>query len=220
LGAKVRNFVESKIPEPSFHNICTKCFEKSENSLICPDFDCIFAFKIHSSTRQVHFWFMNKTAEKYLKNLRNPWMMRLFFLSKLPSAFFWGFRVRSITPERSEISIPYGWRTQNPFQSIYFAAQSGAAELSTGILGLLALAGQPPTSMLIVKVESEFTKKANGLVVFTCQQGAEVQAVIQQALATGESQTIRMETIGVQQNNGEVVAKMYFTWSFKKKKSV
>ncbi|MGB3545398.1 MAG: hypothetical protein WBA17_00375, partial [Saprospiraceae bacterium] len=64
----------------------------------------------------------------YLRDVNTPWKMRLaFFLRKLPTLFWWGVRVKSATEDRAEVTIPYTWRTQNPFKSVYFAAQAGAA---------------------------------------------------------------------------------------------
>lgn len=160
---------------------------------------------------------MSTARQAFLKNFNNPLKMRLYFLQKLPSLFFWGVQIKSVTPERGQTRIPYGWRTQNPFRSTYFAAQSGAAELSTGMLGLLALSDQPPCSMLIVSMEAAFVKKATSWVTFTCEDGAAIQVAVQKAVDTGEAQSITVYSIGVQEDNGAVVAKMSFTWSFKRK---
>ena len=58
----------------------------------------------------------------------------LWMLMKLPAALFCGVRLREVGEERCVTTIPYGWRSQNPFKSTYFAAQAMAAEMSTGAL--------------------------------------------------------------------------------------
>ena len=143
--------------------------------------------------------------------------MNLYFLQKLPSLFFWGVKIKSASRECFQTRIPYRWRTQNPFRSTYFAAQSGAAELSTGILGMLALADTVPCSMLIVSMEAAFLKKATNWITFTCDEGTAIQATVQKAIETGEPQTITVTSTGVQEDNGSIVSQMKFTWSFKKK---
>lgn len=160
---------------------------------------------------------MAATRQQYLDKLRNPFLLKLFFLQKLPSLLFWGVQIKTITPEQGQVRIPYGWRTQNPFKSTYFAAQCGAAEFSTGLLGLIALTEQPACSMLIVGMEVKFVKKATSWVTFTCEEGAAIQAVVQKAIDTGEPQVITVHAKGVQEDNGAIVAEMNFTWSFKKK---
>ncbi|HND87824.1 MAG TPA: DUF4442 domain-containing protein, partial [Saprospiraceae bacterium] len=68
--------------------------------------------------------------------------MRLFLLWKLPAAWFMGIGVQHCEAGRAVVSLPYGWRSQNPFRSAYFAAQCAAGELSTGLLALAALQEQ------------------------------------------------------------------------------
>jgi hypothetical protein len=142
--------------------------------------------------------------------------MWLYLLYKLPAAWFMGVRVKQMTPERSHITLPYGWRSQNPFQSIYFAAQCAAGEFSTGVLAMLALEGRPRVSMLVAHIEAEFMKKATSKTIFTCEQGREVFDTVEKALQTGEPQTITMVSRGVQET-GELVSIVKITWSFKAK---
>lgn len=140
--------------------------------------------------------------------------MRLYFLQKLPSLFWWRAKVVKLNPASCTVSLPYGWSTQNPFRSIYFAAQCGVAEFSTGILALLALKDQPSVSMLVTEVRSVFTKKADGTTYFTCDQGEEIRALIQKAIQTGAPQSITMISTG-SMADGVVVSKTEITWSFK-----
>ncbi len=176
-----------------------------------------------------YLWKMSKTAQatttfdpqtplvlKYLRLLNKPLMMRLFYLRRLPSLLWWGIRVRECTPYQTKIHLPYGWRTQNPFQSIYFAAQIGAAELSTGLMGMLAIAGRGRISMLVTNIESEFVKKANSRTTFVCEEGQAMIDALQAAIETLEGQKVTVTSVGTQAN-GEVVSRVRITWSFKVK---
>lgn len=147
--------------------------------------------------------------------MTNPRVFWFAMLMKLPSAIFWKLRIRTLTAERCEVSIPFTWRTQNPFRSIYFAALAGAAELSTGALGQLALAGRGAFSMLVVDFRAEYSKKANSRIIFSCEQGAELFDLID-SLKTGEAGLLTMISTG-KNPAGEVVAKFHITWSFKRK---
>lgn len=151
-----------------------------------------------------------------IRNLGTPWKMRLYFLQRLPSCWFWGVRVREATPARCQVTIPYSWRTQNPFRSIYFAALAGAAELSTGALALIALHGRGRISMLITGLEGQFVKKADTLTTFTCEQGDVIQEAVQEAIDSGEGRTARILTVG-RNEAGEEVCRFWLTWSFKVK---
>jgi hypothetical protein len=157
---------------------------------------------------------LTPAAKTYLQQVRNPLKLRLYFLKNLPSALWWGIGVRQLTVERSEITLPYSWRTKNPFRSIYFAAQVGAGEMATGILANLARFGRGRISMLVVDQQATFTKKANTLTTFTCEDGALALATVQRAIDTREPQTITMIAIG-RNAEGTVVSEVRITWSFK-----
>lgn len=117
--------------------------------------------------------------------------------------------------QKCHVSIPYFWRSQNPFKSIYFAALAGAAELSTGALCQLALTGKGSFSMLVVDFRAEYSKKANTKILFTCEQGAELFSLID-TLKPGETNQLTMLSIG-KNKAGEEVARFFITWSFKRK---
>ncbi|MCB9284272.1 MAG: DUF4442 domain-containing protein [Lewinellaceae bacterium] len=159
---------------------------------------------------------LHNVRSAYLRTLRSPWKMRLYFLRFLPSAFFWGLRIVEATPERTTIRIPYSWRTQNPFHSTYFAAQAGAAEMSTGLLAIVALQGKPPVSMLVTGIRIEYLKKAREAAFFTCEDGAAIEQTILRALETGEGQLFTATSVG-KLATGEEVTRAYVEWSFKPK---
>ena len=115
--------------------------------------------------------------------------------------------------------MPYGWRSTNPFRSIYFAAQSMAAERSTGAIAMLAVELAPvPVTMLITSLESSFTKKATSKVTFTCEEGGRLFAAVRETVETGEPAIARVETVG-RMADGTEVSRFVFTWSFKKRAS-
>jgi hypothetical protein len=159
---------------------------------------------------------LSEKQKQRLADFNNPFKMGLWLFAKLPAAWFMGFRIKTITAEKCEVTLPYGWRSQNPFRSIYFAAQCAAAELSTGALAMLALEGRGRISMLVSRIETEFSKKATSLTTFTCEQGAEVFATVEKAIETGEAQTITMVSVG-KQATGEIVSVTRLTWSFRAK---
>ncbi|MBI5916243.1 MAG: DUF4442 domain-containing protein [Bacteroidetes bacterium] len=150
----------------------------------------------------------------YLQSIQSPWKLRLYFLKNLPSAWWWGLRLKSASTERTEIVIPYNWRTRNPFRSIYFAALAGAGELSTGILATSARLSHGNISMLVLEQRAEFFKKASTSVTFTCEDGRKVFEAVKLAAESKTPQTVTM--LGTGRNpSGEVVAKVYITWTFK-----
>jgi hypothetical protein len=158
---------------------------------------------------------LSSAAQSYQKKMRNPLIFWIAMLLKLPTAVFWRLKIAHLDGERCEVTIPYFWRSKNPFQSIYFAALAGAAELSTGALCQLALAGRGSFSMLVVDFRAEYSKKANTKTSFSCEQGAEVFDLVA-SLNPGESKQITMVSHG-KNSSGEEVARFFITWSFKRK---
>ncbi len=156
-------------------------------------------------------------SDTFFELVKHPIKFRLFLLYKLPSAFFSGLRVRLVDQEKCVVTVPYKWFSTNPFKSTYFACLSMAAEMSTGVLAMGQIYKQnPEISMLVLKVEGNFLKKATGLTTFICTDGIIVKELVQEALISGKATTGVMRSIG-KNNEGGTVAEFAITWSFKRK---
>lgn len=158
---------------------------------------------------------MNPYTEAFLKIVKHPLKFRMFLLSKLPSAYFTGVRVKEMDEKKCITTVPYKWFSKNPFRSTYFASLAMAAEMSTGTLAMAHLYKRKPSvSMLLVKVEAEYFKKATDRTSFVCGDGDLIQKAVEESIATGEARAVRAKSIGTNKA-GEVVAEFYVTWSFK-----
>jgi hypothetical protein len=136
-----------------------------------------------------------------------------FLLFKLPSAFICGVRVKEIDENKCVVTVKHRWINQNPFNSMYFAVQAMAAELSTGALVMYQIAKcGKKISMLVANNKGNFTKKATGRITFTCNDGHLIERAIQETIATGEGQTFWMKSIGTDEK-GNQVSEMDFEWS-------
>lgn len=140
-----------------------------------------------------------------------------FLFFKLPSAFICGVRVKQINENKCVATVKHRWINQNPFNSMYFAVQAMAAELSTGALVMLEIQKSGKNiSMLVANNKSNFSKKATGRITFTCNDGALAAQAIQKAVNTKEGQTFWMKSIGTNEK-GEQVSEMDFEWSVRVK---
>ncbi|MBK7375043.1 MAG: DUF4442 domain-containing protein [Chitinophagaceae bacterium] len=161
---------------------------------------------------------LQSNAAQFLKLINSPLKFRLFLLSKLPSAFFCGVRVRYADEKKCVVTVPYKWLSQNPFKSTYFACLGMAAEMSTGVLAMAHIyKRRPAVSMLVLKVEGSFLKKAVGRTTFTCEEGLILEQAIEDAISGDEGKTITARSYG-RNAEGEVVAEFSITWGFKAKK--
>jgi hypothetical protein len=159
-------------------------------------------------------------AAEFLQLIKHPFKFKLYMLSKLPSAFFCGVRVMDADENKCLVKVPYKWFSQNPFKSTYFACLSMAAEMSTGLLGLIHVHKRnPAVSMLVVKIEGNFIKKATGITVFTCNDGLAIKQTIEDAVISNEGRIITTKSYG-RNADGEIVAEFAVTWSFKVKSNI
>lgn len=141
-----------------------------------------------------------------------------FLFFKLPSAWWCGVRLESISTSRATVTVKHKWFNQNPFKSLYFAVQAMAAELSTGALVMYQINKcDKKVSMLVAENNSVFTKKATGKIRFICEQGFIVEEGIAKAIFTGEGETFWVKSIGYDENN-DVVSEFNFKWTVKVKK--
>ena len=136
---------------------------------------------------------------------------------KIPSLWWSGVRVTQLDDHVAEVSVKHSWVNQNPFNSIFWAVQGMAAELSTAIF-LMAIIkkSRQSVSMLVLNNKAVFKKKAKGLVKFHCRQGELASKMVSKAINTGEAVTINLKSMGTD-TTGDVVSEFEFKWSVKKK---
>jgi hypothetical protein len=133
----------------------------------------------------------------------------------LPAAWICGVRVDSLTEDKCVVRVKHRWINQNPFKSLFWAVQGMAAEMAGGLLLMNKInkSGQS-IAMLLVGSSSVFTKKATGKILFTYDQGEELDKLIIDAVTTKLPQTITIKTKGVNEK-GDVVSEFSFDWSIK-----
>lgn len=148
----------------------------------------------------------------------SPRKLNIFLSFKLPSAYLCGVRTKHIDDEQCKVSVKHRWINKNPFNSMFWAVQGMAAELTTGALVMSKIrnSGQP-ISMLVANNNASFTKKATGRINFICQDGHKVDAAIQRTIESGEGQTLWMNSVGTNEDGVEV-SNFNFEWTIKVKR--
>ncbi|MBT0608392.1 DUF4442 domain-containing protein [Aequorivita echinoideorum] len=147
----------------------------------------------------------------------NPSKINTFLFFKLPSAYLTGVRVKSISEKTCITTVKHRWINQNPFNSIFWAVQGMAAELSTGAMVMAAIQqSDRKISMLVANNRASFSKKAKGRIHFTCNDGLLIREAIEKAVATGEGETCWMKAVG-RDSSGDQVSIFEFEWTVKVK---
>lgn len=141
----------------------------------------------------------------------------LYLLAKIPISFLAGVRLQSLSDKECITKVSLSWFSQNPFNSMFWAVQGMAAEFSTGIMCAekIRKSGQK-ISMLVTEQSAEFTKKATGKIIFSCNQGKDIDVALKQAIETKEGVELILLSNG-ENETGEMVSKFQFKWSFKVK---
>ncbi|WP_040532629.1 DUF4442 domain-containing protein [Leeuwenhoekiella blandensis] len=147
----------------------------------------------------------------------SPSKFNSFIMFKLPSAWLCGVRVKEISEKTCTTTVKHKWINQNPFNSMFWAVQGMAAELSTGamVINQIRESGKK-ISMLVANNKASFTKKATGKITFTCKDGHKIADAIEKTIATGEGQTFWMQSVGVNED-GVVVSTFDFEWTVRVK---
>lgn len=141
--------------------------------------------------------------------------LNLFLVYNLPSAFLCGVRVKRINDEQCHVGVRHKWINKNPFKSMFWAVQGMAAELATGALIIMKIKqSNKKISMLVVKNEAQFFKKAKGRITFQCTQGKAIDSILQNAIKTGEGYSFTLTAEGRDEAN-DVVSTFNFMWSIK-----
>lgn len=153
---------------------------------------------------------------KYFVEMKlSPSKINTFLLFKLPSAYLTGVRVKSISKEACVTTVKHRWINQNPFNSMFWAVQGMAAELSTGALVMLAIReSHKNISMLVANNKATFSKKAIGRITFSCNDGQGIKKAIETAITSGEGQTCWMRSEG-RDSVGDLVSTFEFEWTVK-----
>lgn len=147
----------------------------------------------------------------------SPGKLNSFLMLKLPSAWLCGVRVKNIDKDSCVVGVKHRWINQNPFNSMYFAVQAMAAELSTGALVMAQVQkSDSRISMLVARNKASYTKKAKGMIKFYCYDGHLINQAIEQAIDTGEGHTFWMKSTGINET-GEEVSQFEFEWTIKVK---
>jgi hypothetical protein len=156
-------------------------------------------------------------SERIRRRVLRPWSFRLYLIARLPLAACAGLRLRSLDAESCTVSLPGGWRTQNPFRSTYFAAQAMAAEMSTGAPAMVLVSAAPASvAMLVREVRGVFTKRILGESFFTFSDVPAMRAAVERAAMGGEAETFLARSVG-RTADGAVASEFEVTWSFKRR---
>lgn len=126
-----------------------------------------------------------------------------------------GIKLIYLDEEKSVSEVPFRWCNKNPFNSMYFAVQSMAAEMSTAAPVLMALKGcDANVALIIVDLKAVFNKKAQSRLTFQCEDYDKINEAVASLKQQGDTAKVTAKTVG-RDASGDEVTTFLFTWSFK-----
>ncbi len=147
----------------------------------------------------------------------SPHYLSRFLFFKIPIAWLAGVRPVEISDKQTVLRLRYGRFNRNPFGSIYFAVLLMGGELVTGIPLFKCIDERKANiSMLVVRNESVFLKKAKGTIRFVFDENEQIRQALEQLQKPGDQVRFTLHSRAVNEG-GEIVAEFRFEWSLKKR---
>lgn len=144
------------------------------------------------------------------------WALRNVFL-----LYFVKPSIVAVNEDRCEIRIPLNWRTRRrDIGAMYLGTLCMGADVASGLIAFhLTTTRKLRVSFIFKDLRAEFLKRAEDDVHFSCEEGANIVALIERAMATDERQETTVNVVArVPKKLGdEPVARFAMTLSVKKK---
>ena len=117
------------------------------------------------------------------------WLIRAFGFAKIPMLYWCRPRILEINEQSCAVSIPLNRRTRNHEKCMYIAALTAGADIAGGVLAMyIVRKSQRKVRLLFKDFQANYLKRAEGEVVFTCNDGPQITAMAQEAARTKERQ--------------------------------
>ena len=144
--------------------------------------------------------------------------LRLWTLSKIPLLFFLRPSVVEAGEGRTVIRIPLSRRSRNHLGSMYFGALCAGADLAGALTAMRRIDASGRRISLIFKdVKAQFFKRAEGDVLFSCEDGDAVAGLVRRAVESGEREELPVRIVATVPDKlgPEPVAEFVLTLSLK-----
>ena len=161
----------------------------------------------------------SKAINKFAKvNVEKTLMLRAFVFTRIPLLWWIRPTLVELSEENTIFSIPLDRRTRNHLNSMYFGALAMGGEAAVAVRVVFSARDKKQNISFVFKdFKANFLKRAEADVHFICNQGKEVDALIDLAVSTGQrqEQTFTSYAIVPSKNPDERIAEFVVTLSMK-----
>ena len=152
--------------------------------------------------------------------MRETTRLRLWTLTKIPLLFFLRPSVVEASVRRTVIRIPLSRRSRNHLGSMYFGALCAGADLAGALTAMRRIDASGRRISLVFKdVKAQFFKRAEGDVLFSCEDGEAIAGLVRRAISSGEREELPVAVVATvpEKLGAEPVAEFLLTLSLKRR---
>jgi acyl-coenzyme A thioesterase PaaI-like protein len=146
--------------------------------------------------------------------------LRLFGLTKIPLLLYVRPSVVELSEKRVVVKIPLRRRTRNHLRSMYFGVLTVGADCAGGLIAMRQIQKSPYDISLVFRTMTvEFLKRAEGDVLFTCDEGQAVSDLVTAAIESTDRVEMPVHIVATVPSKlgNEPVALFTLTLSLKKR---
>lgn len=151
-------------------------------------------------------------------SLKETIRINAFTIWKIPMIAFLSPRVVELTEDKITVRIPLNYRSKNHLGSMYFGSMAVGADLVVGTMAHRYIEKTGKDIEFIFKdFKSDYLKRAEADVFFTCEKGKEISDFVQKAASSFERMNLPVEVYATVPSllGSEPVAKFTLTLSLK-----
>ena len=146
--------------------------------------------------------------------------LRLWTLANVPLLFYLRPSVVQATDRRCVVRIPLSRRSRNHLGSMYFGALCAGADLAGGLTAKRHIdASGRKVSLIFKDLQARFHKRAEGDVLFTCEDAEAIGELVSRTIASGEREELPVRIVATVPDKlgEEPVAEFTLTLSLKRR---
>lgn len=124
--------------------------------------------------------------------------IRAFAFIKIPLLGAIKPKVVEMTPQRLAIKVPLNRRNKNHLGVMYFGALAMGGEAAVGIKAVDSIRTmKAPVDFLFKDFNARFLKRAEGDVVFVCEQGEEIEALVKKCIESKQRENATFRSFAI-----------------------
>jgi len=155
-----------------------------------------------------------------LARIKDTLHLRAYAALRIPMIAFLRPSVAQMDDERCVIRIPMCHRTRNHLNSMYFGVLCAGADCAGGLIAFRQIQRRGNKVAFVFKdFHAEFLKRAEGDVLFTCEQGRQLVDLVELAERSDErvEETVHVVATVPDKLGDEPVARFQLTISLKRR---